>query len=113
MLLHPLRSTAPLVVATPTAASQLSPAPEDPSASNGHSTQEEPMNTRWQVRRAVVARGDGERRWDKAYPCLLHWAMTHEAGTDPAPSHREQAHSHARCPLGPGFDHPPPAVADD
>jgi|Tabmets5t2r1_1033131.scaffolds.fasta_scaffold13541_3 uncharacterized protein (UPF0548 family) len=71
------------------------------------------MKTLWQVRRAVVARGDGERRWDNAYQFLLQWAMAHDAGTDPAPSHSEKEHSHERCPLCPGFDHPPTAVADD
>ena len=71
------------------------------------------MKTLWQVRRAVVARGDGERRWDNAYQFLLQWAMAHDAGTDPAPSHCEKEHSHERCPLCPGFDHPATAVADD
>ena len=50
------------------------------------------MKTLWQVRRAVVARGDGERRWDDAYQFLLQWAMAHETGTGPAPSLYEEEH---------------------
>ena len=71
------------------------------------------MKTRWHVCRAVVARGDGERRWDDAYQILLQWAMAHEAGTDPAPSHCKKEYPHERCPLCPRLDHPATAVADD
>jgi hypothetical protein len=41
------------------------------------------MNTPWQIRRRVIARSDGERRWDAAYQFLLQWAMDHHAGTCP------------------------------
>ena len=71
------------------------------------------MKMPWHVRRAVMARGDGERRWDYAYQFLLQWAMEHEAGTGPAPSHQEKEEHHGRGFVCPGFDHPATAVADD
>ena len=43
------------------------------------------MNTRWQIRRTVMARSDGERRGDDAYQVLRHGATEHDAGLDPAP----------------------------
>jgi hypothetical protein len=48
------------------------------------------MNTPWQIRRRVIARRDGARRWDDAYQCLLPWAMDRDAGTWPVPSHRQE-----------------------
>jgi hypothetical protein len=41
------------------------------------------MKRKWQVRRLVVERSDGQRRWDIAYQLLLHWAM--EPTGDPLP----------------------------
>ena len=29
----------------------------------------------WQIRREVVGCPDGQRRWDRAYQLLLHWAV--------------------------------------
>jgi hypothetical protein len=49
------------------------------------------MNPGWHVHRTVRAQSDGERRWDSAYQFLLQWAMEHEAGTSPAPSHPQEA----------------------
>ena len=52
------------------------------------------MNTPWQIRRRVIARSDGERRWDAAYQFLLQWAMDNHAGTCPVPSHlQEESHA--------------------
>ena len=70
------------------------------------------MNTPWQIRRRVIARSDGERRWDTAYQFLLQWAMDHDAGTCPVPSH-PQEESHGSGPVYPCLDHPSTANADD
>ena len=70
------------------------------------------MNTPWQIRRRVIARSDGERRWDAAYQCLLPWAMDHDAGTCSVPSHRQEE-SHGSSPVCPCLDHPATANTDD
>jgi uncharacterized protein (UPF0548 family) len=70
------------------------------------------MNTPWQIRRRVIARSDGERRWDAAYQFLLQWAMDHDAGTCPVPSH-PQEESHGSSSVCPCLDHPSTANADD
>ena len=41
------------------------------------------MKRKWQVRRSVVERSDGQRRWDIAYQLLVRWAM--EPTGDPLP----------------------------
>jgi hypothetical protein len=69
------------------------------------------MNTPWQIRRRVIARSDGERRWDEAYPFLLPGAMDDDTGMCPVPSHQQEASDGSR-PIGPCFDHPTPANAD-
>ncbi len=70
------------------------------------------MKTSWHVRRTVVARSDGQRRWDDVSQFLLQWAMEHEAGSCPAPSHHQEDH-HGSCPLCPGLHHPTTTHADD
>jgi hypothetical protein len=70
------------------------------------------MNTPWQIRRRVIARSDGERRWDAAYQFLLQWAMDHHEGTCPVPSHLQEA-SHGSSPVCPCLDHPATTNPDD
>jgi len=70
------------------------------------------MKTSWHVRRIGVARDDGDRRWDYAYQFLLQWAMEHQAGPCPAPSHHQEEH-HGHCPVCPCIDDPTTASADD
>ena len=70
------------------------------------------MKTPWQVRRTTVDPHDGERRWDYAYQFLLQWAMEHEAGTSPAPSHHQEE-SHGSSPVCPCLDHPATANSND
>jgi uncharacterized protein (UPF0548 family) len=61
------------------------------------------MNRPWQVRRATVVQHDGERRWDYAYQFLLQWAMAHDAGSHPAPSHHQEE-PHGSRSLRPGVN---------
>jgi hypothetical protein len=70
------------------------------------------MNPPWQRRRRVIARSDGERRWDAAYQFLLQWAMDHDAGTCPVPSH-QQEESHGSGSVCPCLDHPATTNTDD
>ena len=70
------------------------------------------MHTPWPIRRRVIARRDGARCGEAAYPCLLPWAMDHAAGTWPVPSHRQEA-SQGRRPVGPCLAHPATATPDD
>ena len=70
------------------------------------------MNTPWQLRRRVIARSNGARRWDAAYHFLLQGAMDDHAGTWPGPSH-PQEESHGSRPICPYLDHPSTANADD
>jgi hypothetical protein len=39
------------------------------------------MKKPWHLRRTVMARNDGERRWDTAYQYLLAWTMAREEET--------------------------------
>ncbi len=34
------------------------------------------MKRKWQVRRELVERADGQRRWDRAYQLILGWGMS-------------------------------------
>ena len=70
------------------------------------------MKRPWQVCRATVVQHDGERRWDYAYQFLLQWAMEHEAGSSPAPSHHQEE-SHGSRSLRPGFNDSSPPAPDD
>ena len=70
------------------------------------------MKTPWQVHRTTAASHDGERRWDYAYQFLLQWAMEHEAGNSPAPSH-QQEESHGSRSVRPCLDTSSATAADD
>ncbi len=70
------------------------------------------METPWQVRRTTVAQHNGERRWDYAYQFLLQWAMEHEAGQGPAPSH-DQEDTHGSRSLRPCLNQPSTTATDD
>jgi hypothetical protein len=63
------------------------------------------MHTPWPIRRRVIARRDGARRGEAAYPVLRPWAMDHDAGTWPVPAHRQEA-SQGRRPVCPCLAHP-------
>ena len=49
------------------------------------------MKRQWSIRRELVESSDGQRRWDRAYQCLLRWGshpmpeQTTEAVTGPQP----------------------------
>ena len=66
----------------------------------------------WQVTRSGIARSDGERRWDYAYQFLLQWAMEHDAGVCPAPSHHQEE-SHGSRSLRTGFNDASTTAPDD
>lgn len=63
------------------------------------------MKTPWEVRRTTAAQHDGERRGDYASQFLLQWAMEHEAGKGPAPSHDQEDHHGSRS-LRPCLEQP-------
>jgi len=41
------------------------------------------VKRKWAVRRSLVQRGDGQRRWDIAYQRLLQWTQKEAAVTEP------------------------------
>lgn len=51
------------------------------------------MKRKWQVRRAVAERTEGQRRWDMAYQLLLRWAMEPTAAPLPGGT-RSQENEH-------------------
>ena len=70
------------------------------------------MKGHWEVNRTLIARSDGQRRWDYAYQFLLRWAMEQDAGPEPAPStQQEDRHEHRT--LCPGLDPRPTTNPDD
>jgi len=70
------------------------------------------MKSHWRVRRSVVGRSDGQRRWDYAYQSLLRWVMEDAADGAPAPSHLQED-CHGDCLVRASLDQPPAAGADD
>jgi hypothetical protein len=58
------------------------------------------MKHKWQVKREIVAYPDGQRRWDKAYLCLLRWAHEREVTR----ISQKQEVSHESSSLCPRFD---------
>ncbi len=70
------------------------------------------MKSSWQVSRHVIARDDGQRRWDYAYQFLLQWAMDSEARKDSVPLH-PQEDSHGNRSVCPGIDQSAAADSDD
>jgi hypothetical protein len=69
------------------------------------------MKPVWKVQRTVVARDDGQRRWDYAYQFLLQWAMDAPADTCSAPTQQEEGNE--RGDLRPGLDPTPTTGPDD
>src|ERR1700752_3740729 len=90
MLLHAVGGPPTLLVASAASATALNPWPGYPPAYHTHEAQAEPMNPPWQIRRRVIARSDGARRWAAADQFLRPWAMDHHAGTCPVPSHPQE-----------------------
>jgi hypothetical protein len=43
------------------------------------------MERQWSIRRELVESSDGQRRWDRAYQCLLRW------GSHPVPEQLPEA----------------------
>ncbi len=70
------------------------------------------MKMPWQVRRATVGQHDGERRRDYAYQFLLQWAMEHDAGSSPTPSHHQEE-PHGSRSLRPGCNDSSTPAPDD
>ena len=83
-----------------------------PPADNFASRPEARLKRPWQVCRATVVQHDGERRWDEADQCLLQWAMAHDAGSSPAPSHHQEE-SHGSRSLRPGVHDSSTTAPDD
>ncbi len=44
------------------------------------------MKRKWAVRRSLVQRGDGQRRWDIAYQRLLQWTQKVALVTEQGPA---------------------------
>lgn len=72
------------------------------------------MKRAWKVQRSLIEQPDGQRRWDRAYQCLLQWAE--EAACDqkdPAllssPQEDDYEHRHLRS----SFDSAAAIRADD
>jgi hypothetical protein len=60
------------------------------------------MKRQWQVRRGAVRRPDAQRRWDRAYQCVLRWTL--EARQASGPSENGKEEYHAGSGLRPGLD---------
>jgi hypothetical protein len=57
------------------------------------------MKRKWQVRRSMVERLDGQRRWDCAYQCLLRWvseAASQANNNSPSSAQREEQANESR-----------------
>ena len=71
------------------------------------------MKRQWQMRRQVVARPDGQLRWDRAYQLLLDWTQPPQAAPPALPSALPpQEVQHADSRLCAGLDPTPSADPD-
>lgn len=76
------------------------------------------MKRQWHVRRQMLPRMDGQRRWDRAYQLLGEWAATREnvtcapGGVGPRSDSDEEA-EHARRRVCARLDAAPGPAADD
>lgn len=43
------------------------------------------MKRQWRIRRQVIESSDGQRRWDRAYQCLLRWGSPADQDLIPVP----------------------------
>jgi len=69
------------------------------------------MKRDWRIRRELLARPDGDRRWDRAYQELLLW--TDPALATPTPGQVEREQADACRDLCAGIDAAAGAGADD
>ena len=60
---------------------------------------------RWQVRRQVQAKPDGQRRWDRAYQLLLNWTLTTTMATREAEDERGDVCAGIESAPGAGRNH--------
>ena len=64
------------------------------------------MKRTWHVSRDVLPHPDAQRRWDRAYQLILHWAEAADhTGDLPPLGHQEERH--ADCHLRPCLDQTP------
>jgi hypothetical protein len=68
----------------------------------GSLSTEEHMKRQWQVRRGAVRRPDAQRRWDRAYQCVLRWTLKAQQVSGPSENGKEEYH--ASSGLRPGLD---------
>lgn len=61
------------------------------------------MKSKWSVSRSLVARPDGQRRWDYAYQFLVRWAMEQEVTSKPNPL-AKQEDENGSSPICSSFD---------
>jgi hypothetical protein len=71
------------------------------------------MKKPWHLRRTVIARDDGERRWDTAYQCLLAWTSAREEEMRSVSLASEQEEPNGSRPVYSGLNRPATAAADD
>jgi hypothetical protein len=62
------------------------------------------MKSEWQLERKLVARSDGQRRWDCAYQLLLGWAMEHSTKVHNIPSPNQEDNRDRDCIICSSFD---------
>lgn len=43
------------------------------------------MKRQWRIRRQLIESSDGQRRWDRAYQCLLRWGSSADQDLIPVP----------------------------
>lgn len=43
------------------------------------------MKRQWRIHRQVIESSDGQRRWDRAYQCLLRWGSLADQDLIPVP----------------------------
>jgi hypothetical protein len=64
------------------------------------------MQSEWQLKRTLIARPEGQRRWDCAYQLLVRWAMEQSTNSQIISSSTQEDNHDGNCPICTSFDQP-------
>ena len=64
------------------------------------------MKSEWQVKRTLIVRFEGQRRWDCVYQLLVRWAMEQSGNIQIISSSHQEENCDGNCPICTSFDQP-------
>lgn len=64
------------------------------------------MKSEWQLKRTLIARPEGQRRWDCVYQLLVRWATEQSNNPQIISSSNQEDNHDGNCPIYTSIDHP-------